>query len=665
MGKIRRKLSVKLALVLVLLMLVMGGAITMFSYTTARKSYLAFYGEKAQQAATLASGLVDGDKIAGYLDTGVKDEYYNQLYARFQDIKRSFTDIWFLYIVVPDTDHWTYVLDAMLPEENPDVFSEMGAIYYYDETDTAYMLPIVESGVFQYPETTRYVSTSIGTGVEMFAPVYDSAGKLVAMVGSDVSITTMAAAMNQYLRLIIAISVGIILVMLAILLLVLRRSINEPLKKLTEMVSGFVSDGGLAAQPESEVRTGDEFQLLSETFVKMAGDIVEYTNAHAAAAADRERMSTELNVAANMQMAMLPKGLPDFPARAAFDVQGFIRPSPEMGGDFYDYFVIEDRWVCFIIADVQAIGISAAMLLVITKTIIKSQLLSGDELDTAMTEVNRQIFTAIGSDIPVNAFVGVLDAENGGIRYLNAGYRAPLLLRRGGRYEPLTTPSVAPLGVSENVSYRQLLMTLHQGDRLFLYSDGLTGAKNAAGEEFGDERVEKLLNATRAQDPTPTRLLKQVFDEMESFAGTGQKSDDVTMLCLEYQKGDREKAEITLTPQMSQAPELLNFLRGQMTANGVPARCAAQVSVIAEELFSLCCRRSQSGARVTARCEVPPNRPLLRLIFTGELGGTDPFADEKDTAAASAAVFIRKVANSLDYAQTDGEETITVTKKIE
>lgn len=246
------------------------------------------------------------------------------------------------------------------------------------------------------------------------------------------------------------------------------------------------------------------------------------------------KTAAELNIASNIQRDMLPNIFPAFPERTEFDIYATMTPAKEVGGDFYDFFMVDPTHLGVVIADVSGKGVPAALFMVIAKTIIRNQAQTNAAPAEVFTKANEQLCENNGEGLFVTAFMGFLDLDTGRFVYVNAGHNPPLLRRKGGSYEWLKMPPGFVLAGMDGMRYRQNELTLSPGDTLFLYTDGVTEATNASLELYGESRLEDALNAPEGKDLAVDELLPYIKTSVERFVNGSEQADDITMLALEY-----------------------------------------------------------------------------------------------------------------------------------
>jgi sigma-B regulation protein RsbU (phosphoserine phosphatase) len=251
-------------------------------------------------------------------------------------------------------------------------------------------------------------------------------------------------------------------------------------------------------------------------------------------AAAKERIESDLKVAHDIQVSMLPRIFPPFPERKEVTIFAAMEPAKEVGGDFFDLFFIDDRKLCFLVGDVSEKGVPAALFMVITKVLLKTEATQrgSASLGEVFYRVNNMLCPDNDACMFVTVFCAVLDVETGELEYANAGHNPPLLCRGGGAFEFVDVPSGVPLGVQENAPFVSHQMVLRPKDSILLYTDGVTEAMNPAGEQFSGPRLKRVLDENR--DKTMKELIVSIKTEVSRFAGSAPQFDDITMVALEY-----------------------------------------------------------------------------------------------------------------------------------
>lgn len=249
---------------------------------------------------------------------------------------------------------------------------------------------------------------------------------------------------------------------------------------------------------------------------------------------ERQRISTELDVATRIQADMLPCIFPAFPERPEFDIYATMNPAKEVGGDFYDFFMVDETHLAIVIADVSGKGVPAALFMVIGKTLINDHTKPGVDLGEVFSEVNELLCRSNNEGLFITAFEGVLDLVTGEFTFVNAGHEMPFIAKAGSVYEAHKLRPGFVLAGMEDMIYQSGSIQLSPGDKIFQYTDGVTEATNAAHELYGMERLSEVL--VKNTDKKPAELLPTVKADIDAFVGEAPQFDDITMLCVSYLK---------------------------------------------------------------------------------------------------------------------------------
>ena len=317
-----------------------------------------------------------------------------------------------------------------------------------------------------------------------------------------------------------------------------EKNIALPMENLSRAASKYTENDS-KLNTELLVDTCQQYESLhgeagemARAFGKMALDIEHCVDNITRITAEKERIGAELDVATHIQKSMLPCIFPAFPDRREFDIYATMDPAKEVGGDFYDFFMVDSRHLAIVMADVSGKGVPAALFMVIGKTLIKDHTTPGTDLGAVFTEVNDLLCESNSEQMFITAFEGVLDLVSGEFKFVNAGHEPPFICRAGENYAVHKIRPGFVLAGMEGMRYRSGSITLAPGDKIFQYTDGVTEATNAGNELYGMERLEKVLNANKGKKPT--ELLPMVKEDIDRFVGEAPQFDDITMLCLEY-----------------------------------------------------------------------------------------------------------------------------------
>ena len=313
--------------------------------------------------------------------------------------------------------------------------------------------------------------------------------------------------------------------------LVLGKRIVKPLNTITRRI-GELSEGNLEFRMEDAYRTGDEVEELAESFAAISHKTVVYMDKVVKVTAEKERIGAELSLATDIQAAMLPHIFPAFPDRPDFDIFASMDPAKEVGGDFYDYFLIDDDHLCMVIADVSGKGVPAALFMMASKIILQSVAMLGNSPAEILARTNEAICSNNEAQMFVTVWLGILELSTGRLVAANAGHEFPVLKLPNGDFELYKDRHGFVIGGMEGVRYREYEIQMEPGAKLFVYTDGVPEATDADKELFGTGRMLDALNADKSA--APVQVLKNVRRAVDGFVKDAEQFDDLTMLCLEY-----------------------------------------------------------------------------------------------------------------------------------
>jgi phosphoserine phosphatase RsbU/P len=320
------------------------------------------------------------------------------------------------------------------------------------------------------------------------------------------------------------------LALLALAVVFIARSITKPLTEMAD-IAGRIGTGDLDALVP-RIKTRDEVGKLALALDCMKGSLKEYIQEITTTTASRQKMESELKIARNIQMGILPKTFPPFPERNDFDIYALTIPAKEVGGDFYDFFLIDENHVCFVIGDASGKGIPAALFMAFTKTLIKAKATSSLDTGKIMEEVNDELSQGNPADMFITVFCAILNTLTGEVTYTNGGHNPPVILRRNGSVSYLDSPGELVVGIMDGSRYSTRHFLLYPGDSIFLYTDGVTEAMNNFDEIFSTERLADVLG--QCTDRKVSEILACVNDAVDAFCDKTPQYDDITMVALHY-----------------------------------------------------------------------------------------------------------------------------------
>ena len=486
--------------------------------------------------ARSAAKFIDGDKVQDYLNSAkadsdgtVKydlDKHYYDVQLYLDSIIEEHALIKYYYVFEPDEECLTYIWDANYGVGKCDIGDT--EIYMEGGKELAERVYNDRS----YEDLLIYTDDEWGYIGCAFYPIFNSDNEAVAIVGVDISMEGVKSSFRSYLLTIVVVIVFIMGIAFIMFYLMVHKRIVKPINELNAATGKIVRNLDSDETFKIDIHTRDELEELADSFGMMDRDLKDYIKRISEMTAEKERIGAELGVASRIQADMLPRNFPAFPERKDFDIYASMVPAKEVGGDFYDFFMVDDDHIALVMADVSGKGVPAALFMVIAKTLIKNHVMLGESPSEAFGHVNDQLCDGNESEYFVTAWLAVIELSTGRGVAANAGHEHPALRRAGGEYELVVYNHDMALAVMEGMPYEEHEFMLCPGDRLFVYTDGVPESTNKDQELFRTERMLTALN--HDPDAEPGQLIENVKKDIDIFVGEAEQFDDTTMLCFVY-----------------------------------------------------------------------------------------------------------------------------------
>ncbi len=464
---------------------------------------------------------------------------YGRICVYMDKLKRIYSPLYLYTIAKPDIedDELFYFCTGAFEDEQR--ISQGGILY-----ELGVRIPYIKGA---YPTLDKVITTgdyatemelSLRSGADRsaahaFVPVFCD-GEVVAIVGISMQ-------WRDMLVRVLGISLTLLIIQTFLFTLVafitrnlVRRVVAWPLARQRAIIKVYEEnkDSKAAAEKLSTIKSNNELEELAGSFSSMVSELDRYVDEIRSVTAEKERIGAELNVATQIQADMLPSIFPPFPDRKEFDIYASMDPAKEVGGDFYDFFLIDDDHLGLVMADVSGKGVPAALFMVISKTLIKDQAQVNTSPKDILEKVNNMLCENNAEGMFVTVWLGIMEISTGKITASNAGHEYPMIRGRDGRYELYKDKHGMVAGVTEDIEYTEYEFTLDKGGALFIYTDGVPEATRADNEMFGLEKMTEALNKEPMAEPK--KLLENVRESVDEFVGDAPQFDDLTMLCIVY-----------------------------------------------------------------------------------------------------------------------------------
>lgn len=574
----RVSMQVKLSALVICSMLLVAAGLTAISYYIFCQRVDDKYNRTVQRAAEACANNVSADMLMYFWDKVNTDEF-REVQKRAKDINdetpigdwmRSQQSFFLQPEAVStendpvfDDEHDTQNEAWTLLDDYEDILSGLLGIKEYFDVDAAYYqygegsvtyniadpdesmfyIGTIEQPVAEFEEYEGNVAvppivyrSAFGWLLTAIEPVIDwDTKKPAAVAGVDINMTDVIGERYSFLRQSLVFMAILLICAIAVSVAVLQRTAVKPLRKLAEAATRFAKEDRAFTKEDVidlDIPGNDEVTDLYHEIRSMENRIVDYTENLTRATAEKERVSTELRTASQIQESMLPSIFPAFPDRDEFDLYASMTPAKEVGGDFYDFFLIDEGHLAVLIADVSDKGVPAALFMMSSKILINYRAQMGGSPSEILGAVNAEICKNNKSKMFVTVWLGILDLKTGVLTCANAGHEYPVVRGTDGVFRIFKDRHGLVVGALAKSKYRDYEIKMMPGDAVFVYTDGVPEANNAEGAFYGMERMEAALNKNAEKDPK--HILEGVKADVEAFTGEATQFDDLTMLCLEY-----------------------------------------------------------------------------------------------------------------------------------
>ena len=469
----------------------------------------------------------------------------------------------------------------------------------------------------------------------------------------------------------------------------LKKRVIEPINNITHAAKTYAEDK--KGNPDITdhfsklgIYTGDEIEKLGDVMAGMEVALNEYEKNLKKVSTEKEKIAVELDLAKRIQEDMLPRVFPPFPDRTDFDVYAVMDPAKEVGGDFYDFFLVDDTHLALEIADVSGKGIPAALFMMVVKSMLQSEMIEGKSPGEALSNINSRICESEHEEMFITVWLGILDLETGVLTASNAGHEYPAIKHSGGEYEILHDKHCFVVGGIGGIKYSEYSVELEPGSKVFIYTDGVPEATDSNKEMFGVDRMQKVLNSVPDADVSDT--VKTVKDSVEDFVGDAEQFDDMTMLCVEYKgasedgariiKKTRTVVDVTLPAEIENQAIVTAKVDEELEKLECPFKQQAQIDIAIDEIFSNIAKYAYAPGKgdATVKMEVEDDPKAVILTFINSGSPYDPTAQEDPDITLSAEergigglgiLMVKKSMDELFYEYKDGQNIFKIKRILE
>ena len=618
-------LSFRIIASVIFLLVVFSTVVSGIGYFRFTNAIVSDYRDFSYRISQTAASYINADHLELYLETNGDDDEYRATNDQLTTLCET-QEATFVYAIVPDvSDYGEYtVVFNVTSEGSGYTGDDVWSIGHVQPTTNDEYRDIYR-GIYEDGLTCETVvrDTELNGAdphLNTLAPLVGSDGEVKGIIAVQISMNELIQGRKTYLRWVGITLLSCIVATCVVATIFFKSQIVGPIQTVTREAHRFA----IEATPAEEGLLADisrinEIKTLASSIDKMEKDTLEHIDNLTAATAEKERIGYELSLAQRIQNDMLPNIFPPYPGRTEFDVFASMMPAKEVGGDFYDFFLVDDDHLALVIADVSGKGVPAALFMMVSKILVQNYAMTGTSPSVALEVMNDQICANNHEEMFVTVWLGVLELSTGKLIAANAGHEDPFIKKPGGDFEVLRDDRHGfVIGGMAGMSYRDYELKLEPGSKLFVYTDGVVEATNDKGELFGMDRALDAVNA--AADESPEAILHATSAAVESFVGDAEQFDDLTMLCVEYHGRDADSSPAkvrTFEALIDNVDDVTDFVNEELESMGCPMKEQFQIDVAIDEIFSNIARYAYAPGTGNATVIVEPgDQPRsVRLTF--------------------------------------------------
>ena len=541
--ELRSNMAFNIVGAIIALLVLLGLIVSVIGLVSFTEAFRREYSVSTYHMADTAATLVNGDHLEAYLAGEETEEYLRT--KRYLDGYCRKMSVSILYVISVDrSDYGSFVsvfnsIDNSVGDTN---YTEWELGHRRDTTNDEYRLKYRAL----YEQRSLYETVyrikklnGVKPHVTTIVPVKDSSGEVTGLLCIQRPMRELYSARLPYVR-----NVAVSTIILAVLASVfaasfIRRRFLDPIRKVSDEAVRFAREN-TKGEELGIISDFRELADLGSSIDSMETDMLRYMENLTKATAEKERIAADLSLASTIQENSIPNSFPAFPERTDFDIYASMDPAREVGGDFYNFFLIDDDHLFAVIGDVSGKGIPGALFMMVSNILISDRTRLGGTPAEILHYVNQDLCAHNEAEMFVTVWLGILELSTGILTAANAGHEYPAIRRANGRFELFKDRHGFVLGGLDSAKFREYVLHLEPGDRIFVYTDGVPEATADDNRMFGTERMLDALN--EEPDAGPERLLNNVRAAVDDFVDGAEQFDDLTMLCLEY-RGRADRAE--------------------------------------------------------------------------------------------------------------------------
>ena len=524
---------------------IIGGivlVITLFAFVVGVIGFVSFtnsfkkeYSTTTYHMADTATSLVNGDHLFDYL-TGLEMEEYQRTKRYLENYcKRMAVSL--VYVIMVEQNGFDYffsIFNCVNNEVDNTSYVPWELGHRRQTTNEDYRQEYIKLYNKQAPYGTIYrINTKDGNNwhITTLVPIMDSNDEVAGLLCIQRPINEIYKARIPYLITIVISTIVLVLLASAFAVFFMKKQLIGPIRKVSFEATRFAKENK-KGEELGDISGFEELANLAKSIDTMETDMVNYMENLTAITAEKERIGTELALASDIQTSSIPNTFPAFPDRTDFDIYASMDPAKEVGGDFYNFFLVDNDHLAMVIGDVSGKGVPAALFMMVSNILTSVRTQTGGNPAQILEFVNDKICESNKLDMFVTIWLGILELSTGKLIASNAGHEYPAVMHAGGNFELFKDKHGIVVGGMEGVRYTDYEIQLSPGDKIFVYTDGVPEATDGDNNMFGVDRMLSALNLEL--DAGPEKVLGNVRSAVDAFVKDAQQFDDLTMLCLQY-----------------------------------------------------------------------------------------------------------------------------------
>ena len=675
MARIRRlfsSLSFRIISYIFILLLVCSlivSTIGLISFTNAFKRE---YSTTSYHMASTACTLVNADNIDKYLNEGIDDEYLKAKgYLDTYCLKMNVSLVYVIKVDQSDYGSFLSVFNSVNNSVENTNYSPWELGYKRNTTNEEYREKYIAlySGEVEYETVYRTKKLNgLTPHLTILVPMKTSTGEVTAIMCIQRPISELKGARRPYLINLIISIILLLALTTFITITYLKRQFVKPMRKVSDEATRFAKESS-QGEKLGEISRIQEISNLAKSVDKMEEDMLNYMNNLTSITKEKERIGAELSIASTIQENSIPHKFPAFPTRSDFDIYASMSPAKEVGGDFYNFFLVDDDHLAVVIADVSGKGIPAALFMMVTNILISDRTKMGGTPGEVLTFVNQGICEHNEADMFVTVWLGIIELSTGKVIASNAGHDDPAIYHKDGSFEIEKRKHGLVIGAMQGMKYKDYEINLKPGDKLFLYTDGVTEATNIDNTLFGMDRMVDALNECKAS--SPYEVLEHIHESVNKFVGDAPQFDDLTMVCFELKQ--KEENKLVIEAKNENLYQVMEFVDEFLDKHNCQMKAKTQIDLSIEEVFVNIANYAYIDNKGDCEIRLEYSNNIAKFTFIDNGMPFDPLAkadpdnslDADDRQIGGLGIFlVKKNMDEVKYQYLDNKNILTLTKKI-